>query len=70
MTRKDYELIAGAFLQCGDGDKLTLSRVAHTLANGLKNDNSAFDEKRFLSACGVTSAKTGANTGADRRRAG
>jgi hypothetical protein len=61
MTRKDYELIAGAIAnlrgQQLDGGALTnpptLREVASELATELATTNPRFDRARFLTACGV-----------------
>lgn len=61
MTRKDYILIAASIKRVRDGYApnwdanlfRALDDVAHTLANELAGDNSAFDHDRFLKACGV-----------------
>jgi len=60
MTRKDYELIAKAIAEAFEWEQgktereHAISRVAHILANSLRNDNPRFNEDRFLKACGTT----------------
>ena len=61
MTRKDFELIAGA-LNLAQGsvtvapyDGATALRlVSLILADRLETTNGAFDRVRFLAACGVS----------------
>ena len=60
MTRKDYELIAGAFafaVDKYDGEDWTMqgagAAIARLLADELAEDNSRFDREKFLAACGV-----------------
>lgn len=51
MTRRDFELIAGAVLsatRCGHTE-----HVARELADRLASTNPRFDRQRFLEACGV-----------------
>ena len=63
MTRKDYELIAGAVRDAlhsarpwsedkEDGIRLAVRSIADALAA----DNPRFDRSRFLAACGVAPA--------------
>ena len=58
MTRKDYELIAGAFKSAlereGDNHErvIGISRACHTLAIDLEQENDRFDLRKFLKACG------------------
>ena len=64
MTRKDYELIAGAVARSRQASSLTkraperqakadaLRLVATDLAATLAADNPRFDKERFLAACG------------------
>jgi len=59
MTRKDYEIIAKAITEAfaweigkKEGEH-AISRVAHILANSLRNDNPRFNEDKFLKACGL-----------------
>jgi hypothetical protein len=60
MTRKDYELIAGVFLDlssdfCNGGeDTISLSLVASELSKALATENPRFDRARFIKACGVS----------------
>jgi hypothetical protein len=60
MTRKDYQLIAKVFadLQSDyntseNGDDISLESVIRELSVALWRDNSRFDEKIFLKACGL-----------------
>ena len=61
MTKKDYELIAGALKDVHNRVKIgtvessydTLSDVIATLASELEHDNPRFDRDRFLTACGT-----------------
>lgn len=66
MTKKDYELIAGALwrsdraLQLKDKDKVKraartemMRLIATDLCATLANDNPKFDRSRFLKACGI-----------------
>lgn len=61
MSRKDYELIAGAIhAQMDDHEGQTAHQQAITstawgLADELEKDNSRFNKIRFLQACGVES---------------
>lgn len=63
MTKKDYILIANAFnyakgalayasTNAGETAR-TLEITAEILATRLKGDNARFDEKKFMTACGV-----------------
>ena len=64
MTRKDYELIAAAFIRATESanqqDEYILrcaaldgiQRAAIALAFGLHDDNPRFDHARFLRDCG------------------
>jgi len=60
MTRKDFELIAGAI--AGMQDKYTgedwsingaMYPFARQLADALEKSNPRFDSEKFLKACGV-----------------
>lgn len=61
MTRKDFELIAGA-LRLANGSitvapydaPTALELVSVILADALATTNGAFDRVRFLAACGVS----------------
>ena len=65
MTRKDYELIAGAINGCatvtnksgrlGTIETVLISKehLVNMLATDLEIDNPRFDRARFLTACGV-----------------
>lgn len=59
MTRKHFEAIAHAVfmarnsLDCDPACIDGINAVAENLATELANHNSAFDRKRFLTACGV-----------------
>ena len=57
MTRKDYQLIAGALkdaLGAVDHPHRTGAVLAaQELAYRLRDDNPRFDRKRFLEACGL-----------------
>lgn len=64
MTRKDYQLIAGAFRRARDyndsaaksaGHQVGTADAAIMLASALQEDNPRFDRERFLKACGVHS---------------
>ncbi len=63
MTRKDYELIAGALHRSGMAMNIGKKRTAHDgirlvtidLAATLAHENALFDRERFLKACGVQS---------------
>lgn len=55
MTRKDYELIAEQLRHAwarGDLTQEGLNKLVDGLADGFKRDNSRFDYKKFLNACG------------------
>ena len=62
MTKKDYELIAGAIWRSGfikDKNKIrqeAKERVRHLIAidlsSSLANDNPRFNREKFMSACG------------------
>lgn len=58
MTRKDYELIAGAFRteldsESHDERRGAVINAAERVAVELKSDNPNFDANRFLKACGA-----------------
>ena len=64
MTKKDYELIAGAVAQTvldydigsceqTDSPMEVLRNVASYPAMDLKNNNPRFDHNKFLTACGI-----------------
>lgn len=59
MTRKDYVIIAETLSNLmsdfnnGGDDTVSLTLVAHELAEALASDNVRFDRSRFLTACGV-----------------
>lgn len=63
MTKKDYELIAGAIFRSGyvtdknkvrQQAKMDRSRqIVTDLAASLKHDNPNFDEAKFQAACGA-----------------
>jgi hypothetical protein len=53
MTKKDYELIAGAVSDYLTQGVVNKDGIAHILADYLKTDNPKFDRKKFLTACGV-----------------
>ena len=53
MTRKDFELIAGAIRELPHTelvDTQTLVAVAHALADRLRSTNAHFDRVRFIEA--------------------
>lgn len=58
MTRKDYELIAGAIAEARDemvdhpGRVAGSAQVARRLGSALARDNPRFDRAGFLKACG------------------
>lgn len=54
MTRKDYELIAGAMASdaVAAHDAEMRRSLAHEPARRLKSANPRFDRGRFLAACG------------------
>ena len=70
MTRKDYRLIAEAFVpvirvrpndpMCPPGNdhsrsmRIGAEDIARRLADRLAEDNPRFDRSRFLTACGIT----------------
>lgn len=59
MTRKDFQLIAGAIARLsadfsnGGEDTVSLSLVAEELADALSTTNPLFNRALFLDACGV-----------------
>ena len=66
MTKKDYELIAGAIHRSGmalsglEGNRMKKesmermrSLIATDLSSSLAHDNPRFDPTRFLEACGL-----------------
>ena len=60
MTKKDYVLIARAFVLAAEandstGYRLARYDVARILCESLAMDNPKFDRARFLAACGVQS---------------
>ena len=66
MTRKDYQLIAGAMKSArmcacypnapdGAAIRFSLQAAAHELAHMLAADNARFNRAKFLAACGVES---------------
>lgn len=59
MTKKDFELIAGAMRKERTPfnikhHKYALDNMALTLADALATTNPQFDRARFLQACGVS----------------
>ena len=58
MTRKDYELLAGAFKSALQKEIIHderlngISRACHILAFELQNENPRFDIQKFIKACG------------------
>lgn len=56
MTRKDYQLIAGAMnreytdSRRSEAEKAAILATAYTLASSLSWDNQAFDTNRFITA--------------------
>lgn len=52
MTRKDFEIIAGAVSRAAV-DEAARRTVAYTLAGALLVTNPRFDLPRFVAACGV-----------------
>lgn len=58
MTRKDFELIAGALLAAknlGDDNEgaVPFGEICQILADSLATTNPRFDRVRFLRACGL-----------------
>jgi hypothetical protein len=65
MTKKDYELIAGAIHRCKmvaeinknrtkrEAEQRMLRLVATDLGASLKHDNPKFDGERFRDYCGI-----------------
>ena len=56
MTRKDYQLIAGAIKEARDASltaKGEFAELVDTLCSLLKQDNSAFKRQIFEDACGL-----------------
>lgn len=66
MTKKDYELIAGAICTVSQNTKdqtinvearagywLALEQLSRILANEFAADNPRFDRERFMRACGI-----------------
>jgi hypothetical protein len=54
MTRKDFELIAGAVANAGSQfrrSQRTVADVTESLADALATTNPNFDRDRFLAAC-------------------
>lgn len=58
MTRKDFELIAGAVRQTAAtvpfdnlAGHVILEQVARALAQALRSTNDRFDRERFVTAC-------------------
>lgn len=60
MMRKDYIRIAACFAEaraavCDDlFETATLNTAVEIIARMFARDNSAFDRRRFLAACGLT----------------
>ena len=63
MTKKDFQLIASAFVeelsnyQDQTTEALAIREVARRLATQLKTTNPRFDRNLFLVACGVNGVK-------------
>lgn len=57
MTKKDYELIAKAFMDFASGsdedEQPIIDKLAEYLGEQLKATNPLFDEVRFLLSCGI-----------------
>jgi hypothetical protein len=62
MTRRDFELIAGAVFQAGAAGPV--GHVAEALASALASTNPRFDRERFKQACLSGSPRGGATRGA------
>jgi hypothetical protein len=59
MTRKDYELIAGAIhaeLTAGNLELASYAQVCHSIADAMRKDNARFNKAIFLNACGWVEA--------------
>ena len=56
MTKKDYVLIAGIINEAIAGKTMgetgSVELIARNMADAFKKDNSAFDKKRLMIACG------------------
>lgn len=65
MTKKDYELIAGAIynqysVETGQSQQ-GIENVARLLAYKLELDNPRFDRNKFITACGIETEILGIN---------
>ena len=59
MSRRDYILLAAIIetaLDDGRNDLQTIGRITGALVRTLAADNEAFDQGRFLAACGLDEA--------------
>lgn len=59
MTRKDYQLIAGAIhaeLTAGNLELASYAQVCHAIADAMQKDNARFNKAIFLNACGWVEA--------------
>jgi hypothetical protein len=59
MTKKDYELIAGAIRTMYFVGDLKQRHVAERMADHLEKAYPKFDRQKFLTACGIETAVTG-----------
>ncbi len=58
MTRKDYELIAGAISNLDEvTDEYTIEAIAEMFADSLANTNPNFNRDRFIARATATDSK-------------
>lgn len=53
MTRKDFELIAGAIRDISTKDQKAGQIAGEVFANKLQGTNPSFNKQRFLKACNL-----------------
>ena len=72
MTKRDFEALARAIKESHSGDRRTADykaavRVVNNLLPHLRSVNAAFDDERFILACGLAVATDYSHSIADHR---
>ena len=67
MTKRDFEALASAIKGAHSGNYEAAARVVNNLLPHLRSVNAAFDDERFILACGLDVATDYSHSIADPR---